>query len=1302
MAAAVQTLVASNAENWDEDFDFHRANSRMPPPNRVLKPSNMTENWDDDFVDQTRTSPRPTKKQQPVLHTSPFKRDPTENWDDDFEDNDQLASRPVRLSTAPSQAENWDEEFAANEPPVESWDDEFGHSSDEEQADKEDRTVTAWTRNPRSTHATPPPPVPPLPDDIRMHDPRLSPTQSIFSLPTTIGRPESSAGFSVTSVAALWPTGAPSSARRFAALPASTPTRERRRLRKKSRPIMDGTVMELEDRSSPTPPETCERASTPEPSDAYPSDFNPQTPQHVNPPAATPNRTPLLSRIGSVKKWRPGRKRLSTDPKDVEDARREHDTEVTPRPPSVLAKLQQTPSDGNGNKVPVVPRSTGREELKSGKSMEKLGLGPSPRHIKKRRPNREPSPSPFSTRPSSMMVASSSSGSGGKPRHVSSTATFNSGNRSATASRTSFSASMEDLTYRMVRSVSREKHKGKERERNDGTEGKRVFMGDIRRPSFSNNSTEGPKPGKDKLTSTPTPKEKGKGNRHGRSNTISSMDTSRPSWITERVAPHSPPKLPAIPMLPLPLHLLPPSPIDPPLPPPQSQLEPTSNLTALLPAAVLRPAKSLPRPSLDVRPSTSDTPPTLPPSRKSLETSNLLVKPTVSPQQASSLGRSSQPPKRTDTSPIDGKVPRRNSLNDLRIPARITQAQSGLRRDLTLVKEFAKNVEQLKELQEAYCSLILAIHTILCAESRPMTPAVPPRPTSPTVFFTTRRRSRSNATTMPPSAQIRTITTSMTQLRSKFAITWECAELLIELGGSTVPSRISKVESKSSLTSKAFPTSSSAPPELMNSIGKKGRERAITLGGDEQKPTLPANEEKANTMPTTPRHSGDWSNTPSKNDLNPRQLLLLREMLSHPDVENNPQSVLERLRILDSEVNRDWVWGGPMGSTITLPPSEGSSHHHRTVNPDDRSPKKRRTSRLGMNAVREMLRNIKRSVTEANQGQHQRSPHPLSSESSVGLADRPAPRRRAKTSTGPQGSDLGRESPAPHSRRDPRSPYNTVNSGVHKSPRRPSLASIFRFANKSKSKHNSGSTTDHSSALRQPNAPSSSGTGSQVTMEDEDWDRVDDSTSDLDFHSPNSQRSTSGGTDNSSTLRAKRAKQGQLERSPYMTLQENLPPEPSTPLRGGLPGPEASRSSIWEGTWSRGTKLSNVEEIAEGATPMKRGPAKRPSRVFVPSPSASLKRRPSDAKKRQQQLLARTDGKRLSGVPPAQRGGKTGSVRSATPHWIEHAEGMPDPKLAMTPENIKPLLDSAREVLLRCKECVAEARTLLNMLENLN
>jgi hypothetical protein len=40
-------------------------------------------------------------------------------------------------------------------------------------------------------------------------------------------------------------------------------------------------------------------------------------------------------------------------------------------------------------------------------------------------------------------------------------------------------------------------------------------------------------------------------------------------------------------------------------------------------------------------------------------------------------------------------------------------------------------------------------------------------------------------------------------------------------------------------------------------------------------------------------------------------------------------------------------------------------------------------------------------------------------------------------------------------------------------------------------------------------------------------------------------------------------------------------------------------------------------------------------------------------------------------------------------------ELLPDPQLAMTPENIRPLLDNAREVHARLTECVSEVRGLL-------
>ncbi|KAJ7822320.1 hypothetical protein B0H14DRAFT_2252938, partial [Mycena olivaceomarginata] len=85
---------------------------------------------------------------------------------------------------------------------------------------------------------------------------------------------------------------------------------------------------------------------------------------------------------------------------------------------------------------------------------------------------------------------------------------------------------------------------------------------------------------------------------------------------------------------------------------------------------------------------------------------------------------------------------------------------------------------------------------------------------------------------------------------------------------------------------------------------------------------------------------------------------------------------------------------------------------------------------------------------------------------------------------------------------------------------------------------------------------------------------------------------------------------------------------------------------------ARATRLSNVEEHTDGKSTAK-----------AESPLA--------------QLFSRS---RL--------GGKTGSVRSMPPT-------PPDPKLAMTPENIKPLLENAREVHARLSDCIAEIRSLV-------
>lgn len=79
---------------------------------------------------------------------------------------------------------------------------------------------------------------------------------------------------------------------------------------------------------------------------------------------------------------------------------------------------------------------------------------------------------------------------------------------------------------------------------------------------------------------------------------------------------------------------------------------------------------------------------------------------TPSSPQSASLGRTTQAPNPPSS---NASVPRRNSLGDLKIPARISQAQIGLKRDLGMVREFATSVdsEWFSVLHPSRCSVLI-------------------------------------------------------------------------------------------------------------------------------------------------------------------------------------------------------------------------------------------------------------------------------------------------------------------------------------------------------------------------------------------------------------------------------------------------------------------------------------------------------------------------------------------------------------------------------------------------------------------
>lgn len=334
-----------------------------------------------------------------------------------------------------------------------------------------------------------------------------------------------------------------------------------------------------------------------------------------------------------------------------------------------------------------------------------------------------------------------------------------------------------------------------------------------------------------------------------------------------------------------------------------------------------------------------------------------------------------------------------------------------------------------------------------------------------------------------------------------------------------------------------------------------------------------------------------------------------------------------------------------MSSTVTLPSEESMQA--------SQDGKKKRYSRLGMSGLRDMLRSMKRS----HSGQPPPPPLPasttsLSTESSMGSQShhhyphahlpQGQPQRSSKTSTGPESVRYARDVA--------NSPYSGQSLKHKASPRRPSLASIFRLGQKYKNATSAGESSMDS-------VPRSASRGS-ATTEEEDWDQID-SVTDLDG------AARALGIDGSATIK------GRNGRSPYLNHHHHVRPiTPKQALSSSQtslkcePSPRSIRPM-------RSTRLSNVEEVVDDREA--RSKSKAHHRVSLPRSSPSR--------------------------PPSRnyKVGQSSSVRSAPPQPPDGDFSLfSDMKLAMTPENIKPLLDNAKEVHLRLNECIREVRALLD------
>lgn len=738
--------ISSRLDNWAE-----------PGPSTPIKHGNAqapSENWDDDFENKGDSPPgrrhqahrtsylvfqnhhhSPALRTRHSYHTPPRPKHSTEpeNWDDDFGD-----PMDPTTSTSPSKTDN-ENTPVTKRPRREAYADtsdedevDFGFSEDKE----EDKTVTAHSRTApilrpgssnshlhSSSHHSSPPPVPALPHALSPSPiepfPR-SPTVSVFSIPTTSGR-NSIGYFNSTSHLVL--SGAAAS---LAMLPPSPPThRERRRLRKKSRPPnMDNNVFELieEQRDSsppPLPPSTPERETASSP---------PMVPMITSSSLeATPSggsKTPLLSRIGSVKRWGVRRKRASTGPAEVmmqefgtsSGAVAEH--EGASRPPSSLEQTQaQTPSSKNRNNASGV-RSTwffrpggahywagspppGNAELKHEKSLDQAQLrpgvggneggGPVPvtpsknRMLSKRKASGipleytssgectgdgsssasgvagmgKPSLGP-GRRPTSMQVPSGvalSVGSGSNKfssvgtRHASYGSSIGRVSSSRVFSAPTPTESTDDLPAMPPL---------------PSQEGSRSFMGSVRKISLVGGKKHRKKKSSVEIDYNPPVPDASlqddTGDTEGRE-----LDADGDTIMQTQPRAHAP-------------NLLPPIELHPPSPPRAINAAHSVTWNISDRTEPMMPSMSAPA-SITMGPIASPTSPV---------SANKAIPKTPSSPQSASLGRATQVPNPPSS---NAPAPRRNSLGDLKIPARISQAQIGLKRDLGMVREFATSVD---------------------------------------------------------------------------------------------------------------------------------------------------------------------------------------------------------------------------------------------------------------------------------------------------------------------------------------------------------------------------------------------------------------------------------------------------------------------------------------------------------------------------------------------------------------------------------------------------------------------------------
>jgi serine/arginine repetitive matrix protein 2 len=607
--------------------------------------------------------------------------------------------------------------------------------------------------------------------------------------------------------------------------------------------------------------------------------------------------------------------------------------------------------------------------------------------------------------------------------------------------------------------------------------------------------------------------------------------------------------------------------------------------------------------------------------------------------------------------------------------------------------------------------------------------------------------------------QCANVVTSLQTLNATYGIWWECADLLVELSatgkedGTTTAnhSTVNSAAPSAANTPDCMRYHSSLPvtftsPALVNvspseESSRAMRERAVTLVGPE-KPTC--GNSKSTQLSVLPYYlpsrpldetSASRASTTGRHDLNPRQLALLKEMLNTQDPSTFPlpqsppeppeprynhshsKSAITLLSIEESGQSRDQS-PAPRENA-----DEQDAHRER---------KRKRLSRRGILGVRDLLLSIKRSrekeaaLRQQLKEKEKETPSPVpklpplprlrSSSSDELLPTCGTPhRRRKKISVDPVDPTPAKR----QSRTDtPHTPYpdpekwertKTIASGPNRlSPRRPSLSALFRLGHPSP--RASGGRTLSKSRTRNEethlvlDAEETGGgtTSSAAATRDgddedgEDWDRME-----LDELERNIPSAVNGYQEDATTRGARSLgpQSGALMSAGLakglvngVALRRRKKDLPSAPSPKTAPT-DQSTSSLSLGMASNASKDDGIDSTTKSPT----NKLKR---------SLSGRKAKSSAGSRPQSPLAQVVSLHATGYaqPGAPRSlsrdiaaASASSVNLPQPsqHATLQSPTMQE-QLALTPQNLVPLLKYAKEVRTRLNECLEELSCLEN------